>query len=267
MQLNLRVVEARELPRMDGAFGKSDPYCIITLSGSPATQRTNVLNNTLSPQWNQTFAFPIEYPTTRSLNILIRDKDVSFDDDMSKVSIPLANLQYGQNHDSWYNLQPCKSLHKGGSIHLVMQIAPVSNPPFSTQCLNSPPPSAPPPSYGAAPPNTYGSIIPGPGVLPGYIAPPPPTYGAPPPPGYGAPPPPSYGAPPPPGYGAPPPPGYGAPPPPGYGAPPPPGYGAPGYGYRPYDNPPAGYSRKSYKKLLKMQAKQAGRKWDFSSSS
>jgi len=303
MKLNVRVIEARDLPRMDGMFGKSDPYCVLKVSGTSACQRTSSRKNTLSPHWNEVFQFNIPWPTTMTLDILVRDKDVACDDDMSRVSIPLTNLIFGQNSDQWYEMHPCKALHKGGSIHLLMQVGPLNAQPFVPVSAPGPVPMAPSfgapmpppmaPSFGAPMPPPMGAPMPPPMGAPmpppmgapmpppmgapmpppmGAPMPPPSGYGAP-PPGYGAPPP-GYGAPPP-GYGAPPP-GYGAPPPgygappPGYGAPPP-GYGAPqGYGYpgyKPYDQPPPGYTRKTYKKYLHYQAKAAGRKWNYSSSS
>ena len=209
MQLHVRVVEATDIARMD--LHKSDPYCLVSLSSTNDTRRTRTKENTLNPRWNEDFHFNVVNPAMSALKILMRDKDVSYDDDMATLEVQLCSLTPGQIVDQWYNMIPCKRIKKGGRIHLILHLAPVGVPPFQGMMGA--------PVYGVPPPM----------AAPVYAAPPPmaPVYGVPPPP-MGAP---VYAAPRPMGAPVYPQPGY---PQPGY---PQPGYPQPGYpGYppRPY---------------------------------
>ncbi|KAK8838088.1 hypothetical protein M9Y10_036039 [Tritrichomonas musculus] len=229
--LHVRVIEADDIPKMDA--NATDAYCILNTSSE--SRNTAVIQNSMHPRWNQEFHFSIATPTTGSLRIVMRDKDIFKDDNISSLDIQLCSLPLGQVIDRWYDMIPFRRVKKGGRLHLVLHMAQTGQPPFI--------PSSGQPGYAT---QAY--------PQPGYAAPayPQPAYGAPPPaypqPAYGAQPP-AY--PPRPAYGAPPPaypqPAYGAPPPaypPGYAAPPPaypqPAYGAPPPGYPAYP-PPPGY--------------------------
>ena len=266
MQLHVRVIEARNLAKMD-TFGKSDPYCLLQIAGTTSIQRTRVISNCQEPRWNEDFHFPVTNPASQSLIILMRDKDVSFDDDMGKIEIQLASFIIDQVFDQWFDMIPCGKVKKGGRIHLLLHVANAGKIPFvqgqqqqfqtqqfqtqqfqtqQFQTQQFPNQYVPPPSYGAPPPQqTIPQYAPPQQQIPNQYVPPP-NYGAPPPqqpiPQYAPPPqqipnqyipPPSYGAPPPqqpiPNQYIPPP-GYGAPPPqqpiPNQYVPPP-SYGAP----------------------------------------
>lgn len=59
---SLLIVEAKGLPQMDGAGGKSDPYCKVTTSsanGHEYCQYTSVKENNLDPVWNETLEIPV----------------------------------------------------------------------------------------------------------------------------------------------------------------------------------------------------------------
>ena len=274
MQLHVRVIEARNLAKMD-TFGKSDPYCLLQIAGTTSIQRTRVISNCQEPRWNEDFHFPVTNPASQSLIILMRDKDVSFDDDMGKIEIQLASFIIDQVFDQWFDMIPCGKVKKGGRIHLLLHVANAGKIPFvqgqqqqfqtqqfqtqQFQTQQFPNQYVPPPSYGAPPPQqTIPQYAPPQQQIPNQYVPPP-NYGAPPPqqpiPQYAPPPqqipnqyipPPSYGAPPPqqpiPNQYIPPP-GYGAPPPqqpiPNQYVPPP-SYGAPPppTGQYPYGAPP-----------------------------
>ncbi|OHT05704.1 XYPPX repeat family protein [Tritrichomonas foetus] len=128
MQLHVRVVEAVDIARMD--LYKSDPYCLVTYSGTNSTQKTRSIQNTLRPVWNQDFHFNVAQMGFGFLRIVMRDQDVVFDDDMASLDIQLCSLPFGQVVDQWYNMIPMKRARKGGKIHLVVQIAPLNHPPF-----------------------------------------------------------------------------------------------------------------------------------------
>lgn len=175
MQLHLRVVEARGLPKMD-IIGKSDPYCLIQISGTRRIERTRVINNNNDPVWNQEFHFPVSNPQ-QTLCILVKDQDtISADDPISRLDLSLATLYPGQVSDQWFDLIPVKGVKKGGSIHLVLHLAQAGQQPFVPmqggypQQMNR----GPPPMYQQGPPQQYSRP-------PQYAPPPQPMYQAPPP--------------------------------------------------------------------------------------
>jgi len=264
--LHLRIVEARDIPKMD-TIGKTDAYCIISIS-EKNPQKTRVENNTMTPRWNEDFHFDVTNPQSDEIHLLMRDKDVIKDDDIGTWGMPLRYVPFNQVCDQWVTLKARPKVANPGRLHIVTHFAPVGAPAF----VASPLPSAQNAASGATaagvnaapavsmatiqtpqPPRVQQGFQPMPS---GYISPPaapaPQTFatgamaGAAPPPsfgsGYGQP---AYGS----GYGAPPVSGYAAPPPvSGYGAPPVSGYGAPpvsGYGAPPaaagYGAPPPQY--------------------------
>jgi len=129
LQLNIRVVEAKELAKMD-TFGSSDPYCLLQISGSSQIQKTKVVKNSLTPSFNQEFQFPIS-DIRATLHILVKDEDAgSSDDAMAKLELALSSLPVGQVTDQWYPMRPAPGVNKGGDIHLVLHLAHHGDTPF-----------------------------------------------------------------------------------------------------------------------------------------
>ena len=129
LQLNIRVVEAKELAKMD-TFGSSDPYCLLQISGSSQIQKTKVVKNSLTPSFNQEFQFPIS-DIRATLHILVKDEDAgSSDDVMAKLELALSSLPVGQVTDQWYPMRPAPGVSKGGDIHLVLHLAHHGDTPF-----------------------------------------------------------------------------------------------------------------------------------------
>ena len=179
MQLHVRVVEATNIAKMD--LVKSDPYCIVSVPESNSTQRTRVIQNSLTPKWNEVFHFSISNPSSATLHIEMKDEDVIKNDKMATLSIQVCSLPPGQVVDQWYNMTPASGVKKGGNLHLVLHLAPQGAPAFVPQMMQQP--QAPYP--GAYPPGAYpGGYPPGafPGQQPGYPPQQQPAY-----PGYGQP--------------------------------------------------------------------------------
>ena len=179
MQLHVRVVEATNIAKMD--LVKSDPFCIVSVPESNSTQRTRVIQNSLTPKWNEVFHFSISNPSSATLHIEMKDEDVIKDDKMATLSIQVCSLPPGQVVDQWYNMTPASGVKKGGNLHLVLHLAPQGAPAFVPQMMQQP--QAPYP--GAYPPGAYpGGYPPGafPGQQPGYPPQQQPGY-----PGYGQP--------------------------------------------------------------------------------
>jgi hypothetical protein len=121
MNLHVKVVEARDLPKMD-TFGKADPYCLLQVSGSKKLERTKVIDKTYTPRWNENFSFPVP-SLAETLHLLMKDRDRGSEDDpMSKLEIPLNTLVKGQVTDKWYDLRPFPGVKKGGQIRLGLHL-------------------------------------------------------------------------------------------------------------------------------------------------
>ena len=106
--LAIKLVEAKNLKV--GDTNTSDPYCVLELNGTE--QKSRVIDSTLNPIWNQYFYFNISSFQTNELLIKIFDKDeLSKDDLLYKLIIPIKNLKYGIVEDKWYS-----------SLHLITHI-------------------------------------------------------------------------------------------------------------------------------------------------
>jgi hypothetical protein len=125
--LHIRVIEARDIAKMD-TFGKSDPYVLVQLKGGKVF-RTKVIDNTLKPVWNETFSMPIT-DMGATLYLLMKDRDVSADDEMSRLEISLTSIKPGDVLDQWFPMRPVKGVKKGGEIHLQIHIAQPGEAPF-----------------------------------------------------------------------------------------------------------------------------------------
>ena len=120
MQLNVRVVEAKDIEVMD-FFGSVDPYVLLQLDQSKV-EKTKVKKDDLTPQWNEEFSFPLT-SDNGSFHILMRDEDFgSSDDDIGRLDIPIPSLTLGQVIDRWYKLIPAKGLKKAAQLRLVIHL-------------------------------------------------------------------------------------------------------------------------------------------------
>ena len=77
-------------------------------------EKISEISNNLWWSWNTDFLRLFQ----------MMDKDLVKDDKMASTDIQLCSLIIGQVYDQWYNLLPNKGVKKGGSLHLVIHIAP-----------------------------------------------------------------------------------------------------------------------------------------------
>jgi hypothetical protein len=129
MQLNVKVIEARGLAKMD-TLGKSDPDAVLQLIGSQSTFKTAAKSNTLTPVWNEQFRFSVYNTSRQALSILLRDQDVALDEDMARLELALAQIPIGRVIDNWFDLQPIKGVKVGGQVHLMLHIGEPGGPEF-----------------------------------------------------------------------------------------------------------------------------------------
>ena len=121
MELHVRVVEAKDIEKMD-TIGKSDPFVKIKFVGTYQRGVTKIQKNTLTPIWNEEFHFPCHNPNKQVFKLKMLDHDVAADDLMSTLEIPVATLEPGKIKDQWFEMQPFKAGKKGGLIHLVFHL-------------------------------------------------------------------------------------------------------------------------------------------------
>ena len=94
MKLNLKVIEAKNLPIVD-VKGTCDGYCKIQFSQQEAQTRT--IDNSLTPHWRQDFFFDILDIEEDNLFIQLYDYDKFGKHDLiSDLTIKTKSLQPGK---------------------------------------------------------------------------------------------------------------------------------------------------------------------------
>lgn len=76
--MQLHLFGASDLPNMDGFFGKSDPYCIVTMAAEKI-MTTKVLSGQLNPMWNKSTTF--QWDGMNDIIFTIKDSDFFTADD------------------------------------------------------------------------------------------------------------------------------------------------------------------------------------------
>ena len=123
MKLTVVAIQAKDIPKM-GFLTKADPYLVMRLSSSPQEFRTNYIENTLNPIWNQRFDFTINDQSTDVLIVQMKDWDtVDQHKIISRLEIPLRTLPTGQQHDMWFDMIPCTDKNFGGRVRLLILIS------------------------------------------------------------------------------------------------------------------------------------------------
>lgn len=121
----VNVIEAKNLPKMDGPFGKSDPYVQVTIStDQDKCMTTAYKKNDLNPKWKEPFLFWVTNPTVDTLILKVWDKDEKYDDQIGSVHIPLATLRVGYPSIQWYDIQPCKRNKNCGQLRVLVVMSP-----------------------------------------------------------------------------------------------------------------------------------------------
>jgi len=97
-RLYVKVLQAEHLPPMNDA-GLSDVYCTVNVCEE---KKTTKVVKSLSPSWEEEFAFNINNGET-VLNVELFSADGHFNDtSIAKLSIPVFNLSHQQRFSSWY---------------------------------------------------------------------------------------------------------------------------------------------------------------------
>ena len=138
LMLNVEVIEARKLPKMD-LIGKADPYCYVWLSSRPTNRKkTKTVKKTYTPVWNESYSFPVQDMAVDVLKVQMYDWDrTSKDDPISTLDVELKTLKIGEVKDEWFDMTPVKHVKKGGQIKLKLHLAPLSEPAFGRRSTGS----------------------------------------------------------------------------------------------------------------------------------
>ena len=116
--LKLKVIEARDLPDMEGFLSKmvnkkdvTDPFVEIKL-GSAKLAKTKMILNSLCPVWNESFRIELCH-FGDVLRFEVKDKDHVGADDIGVVEIQTNDLKDGQLRDSWFPIINKRNKTKG----------------------------------------------------------------------------------------------------------------------------------------------------------
>ncbi|XP_012938317.1 extended synaptotagmin-2 [Aplysia californica] len=110
------VLEAKDLKKADIGLtgkGKSDPYVAVKVGAK--TEKTKVVNNTVSPVWNETFEMIVDAADGQFLYMDVFDEDPgSKDDFLGRVDMDLSKLREEGFQDEWLQLEDVKT----GLVHV-----------------------------------------------------------------------------------------------------------------------------------------------------
>ncbi|XP_028664129.2 extended synaptotagmin-2-A-like isoform X1 [Erpetoichthys calabaricus] len=118
--LRIHLLEAQDLIAKDNLMrglikGKSDPYAKIQVANQYFKSR--VIDNNLSPKWNEVYEATIYDVEDENLEIDIFDKDLNKDDFIGRMSISLEEIKERKVIDQWFKLENVPS----GQLHLQLE--------------------------------------------------------------------------------------------------------------------------------------------------
>jgi len=115
--LRVKLAGARNLISAD-PNGLSDPYAVLQVTGNTdkkKAHKTKTIKKTLNPEWNQDFELTVP-GAAGTIDVKLFDSDVSADDPLGDITIPLNDLVKGQAKDWWATLMNVER----GEVHVVL---------------------------------------------------------------------------------------------------------------------------------------------------
>jgi Ca2+-dependent lipid-binding protein len=129
--VRLKIIEAKDLPVGDVLTRSSDPYCVFSF-GPEIVVKTKKVRRTLSPHWNEEFAFEIGKKEKKyGMTFSVYDYDfLSQDDFLGRHVIPSIGdyIHKGEKseevHDLWLPLTYVRHGQEtsAGSLHIQLEI-------------------------------------------------------------------------------------------------------------------------------------------------
>ncbi|GKU87302.1 hypothetical protein SLEP1_g1725 [Rubroshorea leprosula] len=117
--LSVTVIAAENLPAVD-FMGKSDPYVVLLMKKSGTKVKTRVVNNTLNPEWNQTFDILVEDALHDMLILEVWDHDPFKKDKIGRCIMTLTRVLLEGEIEDHFSLDGTES----GKIHLRLKWSP-----------------------------------------------------------------------------------------------------------------------------------------------
>lgn len=121
--LEVKLVQAKDLTNKD-FIGKSDPYAVLYVRPIRDRMKTSkVINNQLSPVWNEHFEFIVEDESTQHLAVKIYDDGgIQGSELIGCAQIRLNDLEPGKVKDVWLklvkDLEVQRDVKNRGQVHL-----------------------------------------------------------------------------------------------------------------------------------------------------
>ncbi|XP_022636023.1 synaptotagmin-4 [Vigna radiata var. radiata] len=128
--LEVKLVQAKNLTNKD-LIGKSDPYAVLFVRPLRARTKTSkVVNNQLSPIWNEHFEFTIEDAATQHLTVRIFDDEgLQASELIGCAQVSLQELEPGKVKDVWLKLVKDLEIRRDnkyrGEVHLELLYCPI----------------------------------------------------------------------------------------------------------------------------------------------
>ncbi|XP_058181523.1 synaptotagmin-5 [Rhododendron vialii] len=117
--LSVTVISADDLPPAD-LMGKADPYVVLTMKKTGMKNKTRVVNESLNPEWNQTFDFVIEDGLHDMLIVEVWDHDTFGKDYMGRCILTLTRVIMDGQYKGSFPLDGAKS----GKLNLHLKWSP-----------------------------------------------------------------------------------------------------------------------------------------------
>lgn len=113
-------MDGYDIPKVD-LIGKTDPYIRIKLNDQEFYEKTKVIDNSLTPVWDQSFTL-YSLCKNPSLQIELKDEATGKDPLIGTADIDLDDIESGKTKEISEYLIPAKGMNKGGRIHLYIEI-------------------------------------------------------------------------------------------------------------------------------------------------
>jgi hypothetical protein len=92
----LRVVNGKDMPKMDFLTGKVDPFVTVTIGGEGKV-KTRHIEAELDPVWNEDFTFQIDEDSTKSMDLTVLDWNLTKYTEIGIVIIPIKEIREGKS--------------------------------------------------------------------------------------------------------------------------------------------------------------------------
>uniref|UniRef100_A0A8C5NLV1 Phospholipase A2 n=1 Tax=Junco hyemalis TaxID=40217 RepID=A0A8C5NLV1_JUNHY len=104
--MTVKVLRARNIKGTD-VLSKADCYVELKLpTASPSVSRTQVVDNSENPEWNETFQYRIHSAVKNILELTLYDKDVLVSDELTSVVFDVGGMRPGESLLQTFSLDP-----------------------------------------------------------------------------------------------------------------------------------------------------------------